>query len=223
MQMRHKLDIPASLAAYGLAQRVQYRHMPTAHLPRICTAVLLLLKNGWRVRLWRTLNVFRYGTQVLSLRPFYLASSLPSSCSYDVVHAHYGPNGTSAVLLREMGFFDSSTPVVTTFYGIDVLVGKQKGPSFYASLAQHGDRILCLSQYVRESLIELGFSPERCMIHPVGIDPAQFPYRGMRPNRKEREVRPSYCCPFSGRKRISICTCGTSYAAAGLAVLHAPL
>ncbi len=96
-----------------------------------------------------------------------------------LVHAHFGVEGVYALQLAQR----LKVPLVTTFHGFDAtttlsgLVGSGKVSWMnYAlhrrELARHGALFVCVSDYIRQRVLELGFPPARTVTHHIGIDTA---------------------------------------------------
>ena len=92
-----------------------------------------------------------------------------------LVHAHFGIDGVHALpLARSLG-----VPLVTTFHGYDATLSTAallssptwaSYPLFRHRLARDGDLFLCVSGFIRERVLALGF-PERCtLVHYTGVD-----------------------------------------------------
>ncbi|WP_311950611.1 glycosyltransferase [Halomonas piscis] len=94
-----------------------------------------------------------------------------------LIHAHFGVEGVYALpLARKLGI-----PLVTTFHGFDATLSTKsllasRSPSWmsYAlwrrQLARHGDIFLCVSEFIRQRVLELGFPEDRTHVHHIGID-----------------------------------------------------
>lgn len=94
-----------------------------------------------------------------------------------LIHAHFGVEGVYALpLARKLGI-----PLVTTFHGFDATLSTKsllasRSPSWmsYAlwrrQLARHGDTFLCVSEFIRQRVLELGFPEDRTHVHHIGID-----------------------------------------------------
>lgn len=83
--------------AYDLLERTHYFDMPSNKLKRILKALYLLVKNFHKdpIAILRSLNFFKYGKKALSLRLLYaLVPFLGEEQDYDIIHCHFGPNGT---------------------------------------------------------------------------------------------------------------------------------
>ena len=93
-----------------------------------------------------------------------------------LVHAHFGIEGVYALnLARRLG-----VPLVTTFHGSDATLSRwallRTGlPSrvnylaFRRRLAREGDLFICVSEFIREKVLEIGFPPERTVVHYIGV------------------------------------------------------
>ncbi len=94
-----------------------------------------------------------------------------------LVHAHFGVEGVYALdVARRLG-----VPLVTTFHGADAtssraallrtrLPSRLNYLAFRRRLAREGDLFLCVSEFIREKVLELGFPAERTVVHYIGVD-----------------------------------------------------
>jgi colanic acid/amylovoran biosynthesis glycosyltransferase len=159
---------------------------PEAKWKRLFAATGKALQLGSPARIpWRAANVFRHGEYAASLRLFCEAADLVSSgrqTPFDVVHAHFGPNGIRASMLRETGCLQARR-WITSFYGYDVSsFPKQFRRNPYAGLFAEGDLFLPLSHAMRKRLIELGAPPDRMQVHSLGVNPELFHPRSEAPS-----------------------------------------
>lgn len=94
-----------------------------------------------------------------------------------LVHAHFGVEAVYALPLAHK----LRVPLVTTFHGFDATLSAKalltsRSPSWinYAllrgQLARKGDIFLCVSEFIRQRVVELGFPAERTYVHHIGID-----------------------------------------------------
>jgi glycosyltransferase involved in cell wall biosynthesis len=114
------------------------------------------------------------GWQILTrdTRPYrrLLGSRRPS-----LIHAHFGVGGVYALpLARRLGI-----PLVTTFHGFDATLAT---PAMLCSpewaqyrllrgrLARQGDLFLCVSSFIRDRLLAMGFPEARTRVHYIGVD-----------------------------------------------------
>lgn len=94
-----------------------------------------------------------------------------------LIHAHFGVDGVQALsLAKRLGI-----PLVTTFHGFDATMKTSsllasRSPSLVnyvlhrPALAKGGQLFLCVSRFIRERVLELGFPEERTRLHYIGID-----------------------------------------------------
>jgi Glycosyltransferase len=104
------------------------------------------------------------------LRLRFEARAFGTNAKFDVIHAHFGPNGVRTVRLRRMGVV--SGPVLTSFYGYDI--ARHWSRAGYEQLFREGDRFTALSNYMRDSLVALGCPADRTVIHRLGVDTSRF-------------------------------------------------
>ncbi len=160
-----------------------YRLAPMTHLPlrpqhclwRPFRALGLAAANLPRLR-WphaRSLNFLWYGLPAASLRLFFETARCVERPPFDIIHCHFGPNGIRGLALRDIGAL--SGKLITSFYGYDVseyLGRRTHNP--YRKLFEKADLLLAISQVMRQKLIELGCSPNRAVVHRLGVNPNLF-------------------------------------------------
>lgn len=106
---------------------------------------------------------------------------------YDIIHCHFGPNGTLAVSLKDIGAIEGK--IVTAFHGYDISSYIIKnGDSAYKDLFLRGDLFLPISERWKNKLIELGCDEKKIIVHRMGIDMNKFvfPRSGQRNDGKIR-------------------------------------
>ncbi len=92
-----------------------------------------------------------------------------------LVHAHFGPDGVSAMpLARRLG-----VPLLTTFHGFDAtMTDEHARRSFYRHraylrgrerLQREGRLFLAVSEYIKGRLVDVGFPPEKVVVHYNGV------------------------------------------------------
>lgn len=86
----------------------------------------------------------------------------------DVIHAHFGFDAVK--LMRIASSLD--IPMVVSFYGSDVsrLPSEFGWTRRYRKLSRHGTCFIAASQFMKESLIRLGFPDEKIYIVRFGVD-----------------------------------------------------
>lgn len=163
----------SDVSRFELARRTTYgQAIPHALVPRLRSAVSRLVRWGWRHPLVAidTLNVARYGRRALSLRV--LHETFPARGSpedYDVIHAHFGPNGVRALALRRGGSIRG--PIITTFHGADVnRLPRLWGADMYRRLFARGALFTVGSEFMRRRVAALGAPEARIVTLPMGVD-----------------------------------------------------
>lgn len=106
-----------------------------------------------------------------------------------LIHAHFGIDGVYALpLARRLGI-----PLVTTFHGFDATLSTAallrspawaNYPLFRHRLAQQGDLFLCVSSFIRERVLAMGFPEARTHVHYTGVD-----CQAIRPRAQGQESR----------------------------------
>ncbi len=97
-----------------------------------------------------------------------------------LVHAHFGPDGLSALpLARHLG-----VPLLTTFHGFDATMEDEYARrSFYRhrayldgreALKSEGRLFIAVSGFIKGKLLEQGFPPEKTVVHYNGVDTKAF-------------------------------------------------
>jgi colanic acid/amylovoran biosynthesis glycosyltransferase len=197
MDRGHEVDIYADRPAeqstvhpevhsYGLLARTHYApRLPGNALARLVKGVGLAARHAVEAPdvVARALNIFTFGSQAASLKLLYRAVPfLPGRPAYDVILAHFGQNGLRALALRDLGVLRGR--LATVFHGSDMSTYLRKaGAHVYDDLLARGDLFLPISHRWRQALIQMGASPEKTLVHRMGIDCGKFPFRA-------RELQP---------------------------------
>ena len=159
---------------YQLMKWVHYFNIPESRIKRIFKAIYLILVNFCKdpVKILKSLNIFRYGKEALSLRLLYIAVPFLGK-DFNIIHCHFGPNGVLGVLLRDIRAVNGK--VATTFHGYDMSCYIVKeGTNIYNFLFKKGDVFLPISEYWGKKLIELGCEEDKIIVHRMGIDLDKF-------------------------------------------------
>jgi len=107
---------------------------------------------------------------------FFIAFPLRGGRVYDVIHAHFGPNGLMAVRLRQAGFLQGK--IVTSFHGYDVnVVPNMLGKDYYRTLFEQGEAFIVSSLFIRERLLQLGCDSTNIQRIPVGVDVQKWGFK----------------------------------------------
>lgn len=178
-----ELNISQRYFDYHLAERTHYLAMPARRVARIIGTLItipqLLIKNPRA--LLRSLNVIQYRDAAWSLRLFYWSAPFFDRC-FDLYHCHFGVVADDFLIIRDI--IGMKEKMVTTFYGYDVsTVVREHGPHIYDRLQKESSLFFVMSENMRDRVIAFGFDPSKVIVHPVGINTAQYPF-------SERRVRP---------------------------------
>jgi colanic acid/amylovoran biosynthesis glycosyltransferase len=114
----------------------------------------------------KCLNVNKYGYKAKSLKLFFLIDWILKN-EIDIIHAHFGPNGNDAALIKEIGL---PIKLFTTFHGYDIRLGIEKGSYVYDRLYKQANGVLSISDYNYKHLLEFGFEKEKIIKLANGID-----------------------------------------------------
>jgi colanic acid/amylovoran biosynthesis glycosyltransferase len=165
--------------AYRLLDRTTYRAMPTNAVLRAAKG-LAVAAGGLNhpKSLARALNPFRHSRDAASLKLLYwLAAFRRARQPYDILHAHFGPNGLLALALRQIGAIAPSTKIIATFYGYDVhRYPRNHGQDVYRPLFDQADALLTLSETMSRDLAALGCPPSKLTVHHIGTDTRKFAF-----------------------------------------------
>ena len=159
-----------------------YPQIPENRLLRLLKAMTLIIKNCYKnpMALLRSLNVFSFGKEAASLRILYKIIPFLDKGQYDIVHCHYGPNGSLAALLKDTGALRGK--VITVFHGFDMTrFIKKNGKKVYDYLFKKGDLFLPISKRWKDELITLGCSEDKIHVHRMGIDTQRYQFSIRRP------------------------------------------
>jgi len=96
-----------------------------------------------------------------------------------LLYAHFAPDGYASMVLAER----LQVPLVTALHGYDVtmsdraIAATRLGREYLrgrSALQKTGALFLTCSAYVRRRGLEIGFPPERTIVHPIGVDVERF-------------------------------------------------
>jgi colanic acid/amylovoran biosynthesis glycosyltransferase len=175
------------VARYRLRERARLLLGPPAGgAARLAQGARLLLRTLPRQPgpLLRSLDVFHHGRKALSLQLLRLVASFARHGSYDLIHAHFGPNGELAVLLRGLGLHRG--PIVVSFRGYDATRWVvEHGPGCYEGLFREDVLLMPVSRHLAGRLEKLGCPSEKIQIHHSGIKLEEFPFAEREPGAAE--------------------------------------
>ncbi len=197
--LSHESKCHPDITAYQLLSQTYYRPtIPSHPLKQLFKGSLLLGAEIYRnpETLWQALSIYTQSGSELFF------SSLPflNRDPYDIIHCHFGPLGQLAIKLRNLGII--SGPIITSFHGYDITSYLQeKGNSTYSHLFEQGDLFLPISHHWKCKLVSLGCSPERIVVHHMGINCSQFSFNSRQWD-PSGPVRLVSCCRLVEKKGI---------------------
>ncbi len=165
------LKIHPDVKKYNLLDRTYYPKIPTNKFWRALKAVWLIFVNFHKnpLMISRSLNIFKYKRQALSLTLLYTALLYIGRKPYDIIHCHFGGNGLRGLRLRELGAIQGK--LVTAFHGYDISVYlRNQGNGVYNLLFERGDLFLPISECWKTKLVELGCDEKKISVHHMGVD-----------------------------------------------------
>lgn len=122
----------------------------------------------------QVLKAGEYGFQAASMSGVYrLATLCQAGAGFDILHAHFGPVGSSFRFARALW----NAPLVVSFHGYDfTTLPRQHGPGLYQKLFETADAVTVNSEFTRERVTQLGCAPAKLKLLPVGLNLAAFPF-----------------------------------------------
>jgi glycosyltransferase involved in cell wall biosynthesis len=101
------------------------------------------------------------------------AADLRARFAPALLHGHFGWSGIRLLLLKAL----LRIPLVTSFGGRDagVQLRAPRSAPVYRILLEASDRIVCVSNHLREQLLAAGAAPERTLVVHRGTDLGRFP------------------------------------------------
>ena len=168
------------IAEYDLLARTHFTVIPRNIVWRYLKGIWLLLINFSRSpdTFLNSLNFFkynstRYGDLADWFKPLYLMLPWLKQSPYDIIHCHYGRNGLKAILLKDLGITDGK--IIVAFHGNDMSAYLQRhGKNIYDYLFQRADLMQPISHVWATKLRQLGCSPDKIMVHRMGVDCQKF-------------------------------------------------
>ncbi len=176
----------ADVLKYDLSSRTHYSDMPRNKVFRALKALGYLLTNwGTFPKLINSLNGCRYGRVALSFNLFYRALSFLRHAEFDIIHCHFGHNGTVGAHLKDAGIVRGK--LIVSFHGFDVnLHSIRHKCDIYRALFNQAQVCTVETDYTASRLQSLGCPKQLIRKHPVGLDVAnhQFQEKVLRPGQR---------------------------------------
>ncbi|MEA5502354.1 glycosyltransferase [Halotia wernerae UHCC 0503] len=145
---------------------------------RVLKGIGLIIKNFHKSPLviLRSLNFFKYGKRIFSLRLLYSVMRLLEAQTYDIIHCQFGTFALEGMILRDIGALKGK--LITTFRGYDIsLFVQERGEHIYDSLFAKGDFFLANCEFFKKKAIKLGCNAKKIVVHGSGIDSSRFPFQ----------------------------------------------
>lgn len=170
---------------HRLLERAFYApSVPRSLFKRLIKGLWVFIANVWKhpVVVLDSLNIFKHGKRALSLRMLYGFIPFLKCGSYDIIHAHFGPNGLLAARLQQLGMIQGK--LITTFHGCDMSIYiRNQGDAVYGPLFEKGDLFLPISERWKSRLLELGCDKNKTLVHHMGIDCRKLTFNARKPGR----------------------------------------
>ena len=182
------MDLPEECAPWELPIRpftgkswVPGSEQPISNFARLRRALPLLASAYLRSpRLTRQLlDSAEYGYYAASFSSIYRLAKLAAvHKTYDIVHAHVGPIANRFRFAKQLW----KVPLVVSFYGYDFsVVPRKEGSAVYDRLFRTADRVIAISEHVRNELRKLGAPDNKLSVIPLGVSLNQFPFAERKP------------------------------------------
>jgi colanic acid/amylovoran biosynthesis glycosyltransferase len=165
----------ADIDKYRLTQKVRYFNMPNNKVLRFIKALYIVGVNVFRnpLLVFKALNVFKYGNNAASFRLLYMSIAFAKT-KYDIIHTFYGPNGSVAATMKDIGI---PGKYVASFHGSDLTsFVRSHGNDVYRVLFDKCDLILPISECFKKRLVELGCDASKISIYRMGINLRKFQF-----------------------------------------------
>lgn len=166
----------SSYNRYDLLKKVNYFHpFPERKVKRVFYFFnWLITKKGISIkRVFKSINVFKYGALASSFKLFYEMQWFMQTQEFDIVHAHFGHNAKRIAYIKALGFLENSK-LVATFHGYDLVPHNE---SFYKEeykyLLTQCNAFTVNTPYLKHLVESL---QPKCPISilPVGLDTSFF-------------------------------------------------
>ena len=161
---------------YKLLERTRY-HRPkqVSKIKRYFPFLRFLFRHFRNIDLGRLLLNFKFpgkGIRTLNLEFFYKYYWILNNSGFDIIHAHFGPNGSYVAQMKANGFL-KKTGFLTTFHGYDLT--PKLLPEFkikYEELFLQADFLTVNTEYSKALLRKI--TSREVKIVPVGLDILRF-------------------------------------------------
>lgn len=129
-----------------------------------------------RPAFWWTMNIFKHGFSVFTLRRFFKYQSFITN-THDVFHVHFGYNAQKLVDLKQEGLLKNSKLVVS-FHGNDLRPDKIVAyREHYKELFVYADNFIVNTAYTKDLLLKVNPLLKNVHTVPVGLATDDFKYQ----------------------------------------------
>ena len=189
----HEVDIIATniggqpkvhpdIERFKLMERTRYMGLPDNFSIKLLKAIGLVVTNFYKApgKITQSLKFWSYRCWNLELylRVIYgtILFSAQGENNYDVIHCHYGPSGLMGIYLRQIGVLKGK--IITNFHGSDAYVYPNKwGHNVYENLFKYLDCCIVGTNYMGQTVQELGAKKDTIEKLPVGLDLHKFRFK----------------------------------------------
>lgn len=175
----------SDIAKYNIMDLVHCAQIfPKTRIGRLLKAILLIVADlpFHPVRVSKALAVFALKYRQTSLLVFFAWVMPFIKKDFDIIHAHFGPNGIRAICLKDIGL---SAKTITTFHGYDVTTYiEENGKNVYARLFETCDLFTYNSESTKKKALSLGCPDDKMEKLPMGIYLDKFPFCERKPGPK---------------------------------------
>lgn len=112
-----------------------------------------------------------------------------------LLHAHFGTNGMGFIKLKKA----LGIPLITSFYGYDLIQVPKRDPGIYNKLFKEGDLFLVEGSNAKKVLINAGCDENKIIVNHLGIDINKFPFKE---RKLEKEIVLLMVARFEEKKGI---------------------
>ncbi|PCH91394.1 MAG: colanic acid biosynthesis glycosyltransferase WcaL [Bacteroidetes bacterium] len=173
-----KVQVHELVTEFDLISKTTFKPVvPNNIFIRYAKALLLAIGHlGDIFYVMKSLNFIEFGRSALNLRKFYEIVPFLKLKGFDIVHAHFGPNGNRALKVRELGLLKGK--LITTFHGSDTNTSFMNAKSdVYKELFKACNLITVNSSFTFNNVASLGCNPDKIQILPMGVDVDKFSKR----------------------------------------------
>lgn len=165
---------------YRLLDRTLYADLPSKPVSRVFRLLLLSIRNAFlRPRiLLRAFSRRRYRTGVTSGKTVLFLNAF-SRLRFDLLYAHFGPNGLSGAFLKDIGV---APRLAVAFHGSDInTYPKRFGEDVYSYMFTRCDLVTANTTFTAGKVMSAGATKEQLTIVPESLRTDDYPARTWTP------------------------------------------